>query len=146
MTLSLRHRQPQVVPSFVANSDSEPGPAVPSALAFQKIDELIEQLAAAGALDEGNKRALDGLIASWRAQHQEALTAFYLDRAGSRDERMATLRAMAKVVSQRLDSAKRHLEMIERSGPAPDPDGDGPVTLEPGAAEDIPAHTTEQAA
>jgi polyhydroxyalkanoate synthesis regulator phasin len=135
-----------VNPSLFPNSDTDTGAAVRSELAFEKIDKLIDQLAAAGALDEGNKRALDGLIGSWQAQHQEALTAFHLDLAGTREERIQALRQKIELVKQRLTSAQRQLETMNESQPLPDPDDDGPTRLQPRAADEMAAQTTEVAA
>lgn len=118
MTLSLDDRLPQIVPSPVSpNVESENGAPVPSALAFTKIDQMIEQLATVGALDEGNKRALDGVIDSWRAQHREAMTAFHIDRAGDREERIQVFRRKIELTRQRLARAQKHLASLDDDGP-----------------------------
>lgn len=140
MKIFSRHSR-TVRPDIVPLSDTELGAALPSASASHEIDNRIAALAGAGALDEGNKRVLDGLIESWREQHQELLTAFHLDLAGSREKRIRELSGQVDLAKERLARCRVRLENL---GSSPAVDQKEPVQL--GGTQAVDEQATEVAA
>ena len=112
--------------SRLTRTPAAPAVAPPSALTGlslstgrNAVEEVLAELQATGALDEGNGGALDHLIDTWRDQHREALRAAQLERQAAAERALAaTDRELAAARLAAEDAAravKHHTSVVDEA-------------------------------